>query len=63
MPVAIVHFVGEDDIILDQEYDSVKAELQASDSGEFTRQFGSEHPRVVIYKSAVAYIQEAAPST
>jgi len=62
MPATIVHLVGEDDILVEQDYDTVRAQLETSESGEFNRRFGSEIPRIVIYRSAIAYIQEAAPS-
>jgi hypothetical protein len=55
----IVHFVGaEKPVTLDEDYDKVTAEFHAErEVGRFTQQGGGG--RVTIYRSGIAYIEEA----
>ena len=53
----VVHFVGADEpVMLEDGYEKVNSTLMANDSGQFILASGG---RVTIYKSGVAYIDEA----
>ena len=55
-----VHFIGgEGHFTLEENFDQVNSQLHASDAGMFTRLVGDSHSRVTVYKSAIAYIEEA----
>ena len=52
-----VHFIGQSESCrLEQEFNDVMAAFHAGDSGTFTRVGGN---RVIVYKAAVAYIEDA----
>ncbi len=54
-----VHFIGtEKPLRLAEDYDKVNSQLHASDA-LFNRLVGDGNARVTVYKSAIAYIEEA----
>jgi hypothetical protein len=54
-----VHFIGvEKPMRLAEDYDKVNSQLHASDA-LFNRLVGDGNARVTVYKSAIAYIEEA----
>jgi hypothetical protein len=53
-----VHFIGVGSIQLEEEFDKVNTQLHANDA-QFNRLNAGERSRVTIYKSSVAYIEEA----
>jgi hypothetical protein len=56
----VIHFVGaEESVTLEEDYDKVTAEFTASEIVRFTRLIGDSRSRVTIYKSSIAYIEEA----
>jgi hypothetical protein len=56
----VVHFVGaEEPVTLEEDYDKVNGTFTASDIGRFTRVVGDSRSRVTIYKSGIAYVEEA----
>lgn len=57
----VIHFIGtEEPITVEEDYDRVNAELTgAPEVGQFTRLTGDSLSRVTIYKSSIAYIEEA----
>jgi hypothetical protein len=62
-----VYFIGahDDPILLEDKFDRVNSQLTTSDKGQFSRVVphqamgSSSTARVTIYRSAVAYIEEA----
>jgi hypothetical protein len=59
-----VHFIGgEGHFTLEEDFDQVNSQLHASDAGLFTRLVGDGRSRVTIYKSGIAYIEEASEKT
>jgi hypothetical protein len=58
-----VHFIGgEGHFTVEEDFDKVNSQLHASDSGMFIRQVGDSRSRVTVYKSGIAYIEDAAES-
>jgi hypothetical protein len=57
----ILHFIGtEETLTVDQDYGAVKSALQGREAAEFKRLPGDT--LVAIYKSGVAYIEDASES-
>lgn len=56
----VVHFVGaEAPVTLEDDYDRVNLQLRAEGkAGEFVR-LGESRARVTVYKSGIAYIEDA----
>jgi hypothetical protein len=57
----VVHFVGaEEPVTLEDEYDRVNLQLRTEGkAGEFVRVIGENRARVTVYKSGIAYIEDA----
>jgi hypothetical protein len=57
----VVHFVGaEAPVTLEDDYDRVNLQLRTEGkAGEFVRVIGENRARVTVYKSGLAYIEDA----
>jgi hypothetical protein len=57
----VVHFIGaEKPVTLENEYDRVNMQLGIEGkAGQFVRVTGENRARVTVYKSGIAYIEDA----
>jgi hypothetical protein len=57
----VVHFVGiEEPVTLEDEYDRVNLQLgKEGKAGQFVRVIGENRASVTVYKSGIAYIEDA----
>jgi hypothetical protein len=55
----VIHFIGgQDECIVEDDYQTVTTTFHGGDAGHFTRVVGDSRSLVTMYKAAISYIEE-----
>jgi hypothetical protein len=59
----VVHTIGGETVRLEDSFDAVSSQLGGSETGGFTGVLFDSDTRVTVYRSGIAYIEEAIEAT